>query len=855
MSSEGAGVGGGVGVDVGVNVNDGGDEGVAAAVAVAESVDASAGAGAGASVGADGATGELLRIPLVLETIHPEINNPTLPPGVEETGEPVTTTSTSTPQRGTETGAGTGTTSAHLPPPPPMSSSGEDAILLASRPTEAAPIHPILPGLRTAPKAIIRPKQSTDASELERRKNEIVSEMLARLKPFVTPQGALKVDADFDAYAELMAGETHFVQRTLLLTVLLGAGGTRKEEVFKSMCSSMRLLTVLSEWLQECAKAETPMLGKLLDLISSLPLTVDQLVSLKLGKLIKRLATSTAIHVETKEKAENIVVAWTKLARTEDARRRNSTESLPSKPPKDKDKDKEKIASLRRSSEAGKPLPLSSSASSSEAGPVANMSLFSETPKPASPPLKTRAAQILERVARGETSKVVSRPLSADDIHKEKKRQQYLAEAASRGKSASHPESIEEKKSDATSLANSPATGGGDDDSLDRRERPTFAGPEEVALAPAPAPTPASPLINEGIKRSLDEDQAREDHRREPKRAKKRVSFATEEELVQIHYYDPPEDEDYDRPERRKRFIDGPTKSCVVDHRDIHELDRNEASYAFRQMALAMEAECEWRQPSPLGEASASVRGAASSERKIQEERERTALSAVYFSLEDVPSSPSESLLTREDVGGPPNGDHLTKRIPLRDVDGRVTMVLRTVSSPSPAIKPSPPAAPVQNAIPPADLLNLLSNPIALQDILKNVAPPATLPAPPPARSFPAAAPYPSHAPPPRPPPPPPPMHSLPGRPFPPMPPLPPGFIPPGMPHPPFAFGMPPPPPMGAYPPPFAFRPLPPSQPQPAAQRPTTHHPQKRHSCKFYRAGKPNSCKFGTSCQFLHSDY
>lgn len=440
---------------------------------------------------------------------------------------------------------------------------------------------PSQPGPRLASKsAAILPKQNTNTSELERRKNEIVTEMLARLQPFVNAQGVLKVDADFDAYAELMAGETHFVQRTLLLTVLLGAGGARKEQIFQLMCASMKLLTVLSNWLGECAKTETPMLGKLLDLILGLPLTVDQLVSLKLGKPIKKLAAASG-SVEIRDKAESIVTAWTRLARTEDAKRKTSMDTpmgaLNEKGPlglkekgsvalKDKGplvvKEKGVIGSkdkgpIRRYSETPK-------SASEPVGPIANLSLFSETPKPSSPPLKTRAAQILERVARGETSKVVNRPLSADDIHREKKRQQYLAAAASQGASAvnnntnnnsnknnnSNNININIGTINSTSISDSDSNGTSNSTDSKETNSRTKVADDKVILIPKESleqlaavvePDHSRGLVEVSLKRAADADHGEE--KPEAKRAKKRVSFASESELVQTHYYEADEEE------------------------------------------------------------------------------------------------------------------------------------------------------------------------------------------------------------------------------------------------------------------------------------------------------------------------
>jgi hypothetical protein len=146
--------------------------------------------------------------------------------------------------------------------------------------------------------------------------------------------------------------------------------------------------------------------------LGRLPLTVDQLVEHRLGKVVKKLGNSAKPEIQ--EKATLLCDSWTKLARQEDSRRKSCNAAELAK--------KDKLEASRRQSVAD--VTRLASVSTKESA-VANKSLFSEAPA-----IKTRAAQILERVAKGgETLKVNSRPLSADDIHKEKKRQLYLQEA------------------------------------------------------------------------------------------------------------------------------------------------------------------------------------------------------------------------------------------------------------------------------------------------------------------------------------------------------------------------------------------------------------------------------------------
>lgn len=580
----------------------------------------------------------------------------------------------------------------------------------------------------------IQPRSNSD--EMERRKNELVRGMLHRIRPFMSPSGQLREDADYDAYAALMESETQFVQRTLLLTVLQSV---TQPAVFKAFARSEKLVKVLAEWLAESIKLESPMLGKLLDVLHNLPLNVDQLVEHRLGKTAKKLLTTEHITQEIRDKTAELCENWTRLAKMED-KRRNSTE-ISSNKTIDKD-------TTRRSSE-----PASKD--------IANTSLPNEIVPPV-PLVKTRAEQILERAARGELAKTTpaSRPLSADDIHKAKRRQQYLSEAGM--------EDVKEKAVD------------------------------------------------------LEVDDVRP-----AKRVKKRVSFANDVDLVQIRYFEPAEDEAHPHGQV-----------------DLHQMDRNEASFAFKQMARIMDAEIDWKPPNRL-QIGVEERGKESTEKETQSARERTALSVLYFSLDDIPPSPSEAILAEELPASAIN----VKRIPLRDIDGRVTTVVRHVQPPQIAS----PVVAVNTDL----LSSLLKDPSAFQDLLKNVPPATNKGAIPPQRT--PTPPLPMMMPPGMRPPgkmaprsiPPEtiPLGRMPPRAMPPgmmMPPMPgilgmPGM--PGMPPPPFGMPMP----LMSFPPPPFIPPL-----------PTVAQPSKgkrKVPCKFYRKGDPNSCRFGTSCQFLHADH
>jgi len=232
---------------------------------------------------------------------------------------------------------------------------------------------------------------------------------------------------------------------------------------------------------------------------------------------------------------------------------------------------------------------------------------------------------------------------------------------------------------------------------------------------------------------------------------------------------------------------------------------------------MEMESEIEWRDPKELDldDNVQSAQGRKSVEKDIQEQREITALSAIYFSTEHIPPSPSESIADNS----PPDPSWRPKPIPLKEVGSESAPIVRFVPSSERSKSPAPSI--VDSNI----LSSLLTNPNILQDLLQKTS---TVPAMnsnviPPPFSFPPPT----------------------------------GMFPPML-RPPFPF----PPQMSPFP--VASLPLHP-QFQPQASGPKfkiskTNAPaaninkKGKLACKYYQAGQPGSCRFGDRCTFMHAD-
>lgn len=848
------------------------------------------------------------------------------------------------------------------------------------------------------PMITVLPKSTTSdfipPVDMEKRKNEIVQSMLKQIRPFMGAQGHLRPNANFEAFAALMAGETQYVQRTLLLTVLMSAGVTGEAfATFTAMASSAPLISVLSTWLGEAIKQESPLVGKLLELFHLLPLSVDQLVEHRLGKQVKRLVGNEHIKEDIRERAAALCDHWTRLARLEDAKRKVTGSSVVTVTTATASTKRSKAVVPAISSAASAANDVADLPPTSNSHAVHNMTLFNDhdeheskainnasgvssavtsnsslPPSPPPPPLKTRAEQVLERLARGETATVgrseASRPLSADDIRKAKKRAQYLQEAGAHGgvpvKRPVMDNGDQRRTSAVTSVLSpvpTPST------IVDVDGRPLESLPAHIvsAYTQEDANVEGGKTTTKGL--DMDTDNKEKAMEQKGGRARKRVSFASDDKLVSVRYFEPPDADYYFHTDHCTLSSGRPSPTYHVPPLDAnaHEMERNEASFAFQQMALVMEAEGEWAVPKPLSSTAATTTSVTcvSAEREAQEAREQRALSAVYFSLEDIPPSPAEPVAVETPPEQRPSFESaglMPKKIPLKDVEGKVNMIVRYVersrpnqtsmlssslssppvgSLPLPSLPPTLPASSSSlSSLPPAggmDLLgSLLADPNALQNILKSVnaassAAPmgaaarpsssgagtlhsSTISAAPQSRS---AAPLPSTQgggdgatarpslplPPTtspstlRPPPSLPPSTSSPFADM--MPPM------PGMPHPPMAANRPimmppapflfPPPPMRQAvgfpphhhpplpphmrPPPGIFPPLPSHQmmmgmpmpppgafipPQPAAPGTSTGAclpSSNRSLCKYYRKGRPGSCRNGSKCQFYHAEH
>jgi hypothetical protein len=154
-------------------------------------------------------------------------------------------------------------------------------------------------------------------------------------------------------------------------------------------------------------------------------------------------------------------------------------------------------------------------------------------------------------------------------------------------------------------------------------------------------------------------------HESTKKSRSKRVSFAADELLVRIKYFEIEQD-----PEHVNAL--GNNNGFYSMHRgkaDYHEAEREEASFALKRLAQVNRPQLTWRNPAlgPLIEVPIGCRiawGSKSIEAKVQQERERRVLSVTYYGNQPLPSSPAEP--KGEEACMTP--ESIIPRIPLYDV-------------------------------------------------------------------------------------------------------------------------------------------------------------------------------------------
>lgn len=392
-------------------------------------------------------------------------------------------------------------------------------------------------------------------------KNAIVKDMLAKLKPHVDSHGHLHLTPDQQvpaAFIALCRSLPDPLSRILLCSIL--SSPVHRDRGWPAIASSTELMAVLSGWFKGAVQewqggGGALLVGKLVDLMAVLPVGVEQLVESKVGRVLKRVlgacgeGGSGGENEQIRVKASALFERWSAMA---DSASNSASGTVVNEVPEP--------------------------STQATAVPVGRAMLMTTTTPPTQ---QTHQSQSLP----------VTRPMSADDIQKEKKRRAYL-------------ESIGVTS---TGTADGNNTASTTDSNTTNAEIPGLSTITTADPGPDTITTHAIDPVNKKIKTD------------------RRVSFPADPALLaQVRFFVPdPAD---------------PAPSFSAVH-------QGEASYAFDRLRHVMEEDVDWKRPSSVGTVNNTNSGFARGE----EERERTTLSCSYRSIDQIPADPVD--LSKREIG------------------------------------------------------------------------------------------------------------------------------------------------------------------------------------------------------------
>ncbi|KAK7051240.1 hypothetical protein VNI00_004740 [Paramarasmius palmivorus] len=394
------------------------------------------------------------------------------------------------------------------------------------------------------------------------------------------------------------------LRHEILTKIRDGAGN----HYFRAWGENTTALDITREWLRAAytAKegdplAETTM--PLLHIIDRLPLTVESLKNSKLGKLVVKIVKDPPTPA-IKDMASNVERRWRQLV--EGASKTNGHSSKDAPDPKASVKKRKEPAT---SSKAAPPAKKPAVGSSTSSKPTASSALTTKASNNAG-----------VKDAKSDTG-FFSAPKPKPKLPTFKKAPPTAASSASTSDSVAQPSSIDPFQEVLKSMgksrtrSQSPASASGG-----------TAGITSVSTTPSTNTPPlvGSSTSNTGLTKSG--------------KKKKSVTWASEEKLESIRFID------------KAIYDDDPSDG--MHHHSLRDLDRGEGAALHAHL---FEETVDWSEPQPIEipiDIELPPRGEGSTEKITQEEREKTALVAVYLNPAHIPDSPGEpaSTISDEDV-------------------------------------------------------------------------------------------------------------------------------------------------------------------------------------------------------------
>ena len=515
------------------------------------------------------------------------------------------------------------------------------------------------------------------AGNMEAHKNALVQDMLAKIKPYVDAKGIIILDADGcipKGFLDLLQKEHAPVPKVLLTTIMLNAAHA-ENQVWSVMSLNMDLVNLLQAWFKEAVtdlsskKSPPLLLNKLVDLLAKLPFTLDTLTACKLGRPLKKLLgivdssdynSEEPIYTQLKKKTHDLFNKWSTMA--DDSEVVVAGDTVDAVKVDDSIVDKKEAPVMEEVESVSKNQPVQTTKEAkvkrkkSEPVEVPPIILPEQQQQQQSATQKAidvvpigRASSYINNANNGHSngsgiqqqqlhivngsnsvnpnshsSVLPSRPLSADDIQREKKKKAYLESIG-----VVAPSVLTEPTPDHHIGAEEAHTKHEEDVIFEEAQKADL--PPGLSLHPKvdDDQTVEESIQAETIAYTPMVDNPPEPVNKKIKKDRRRVSFPDDPEaLVQVRYFEPSREE-----EINAGAADQAGRS--------HTSTINEAGYAFDKLREVMEADIPWRSPSPYNAQHVRVAYEGCFKRE-QDIREQSILNVSYPTASMIPKAPSE---------------------------------------------------------------------------------------------------------------------------------------------------------------------------------------------------------------------
>ncbi|KAF8499299.1 hypothetical protein JB92DRAFT_2982445 [Gautieria morchelliformis] len=374
------------------------------------------------------------------------------------------------------------------------------------------------------------------------------------------------------------------VELSLRLQILLKIRDYAGNDFYQAWASNLEAMDIIRDWLKGAVTSKTgdwdETVMPLLHVIDRLPLTLEILKNTKLGKVILKLKESSS-NSAVKDMASNLENRWRSLYTSTEGK--TPAESGSKKKSEGKGAEDQRPKKRKLDEPSSKVVPPTKKIAITKPSSGKPVVLIKREPPKKEPPPKPITSV---KDAKSDSS-FFSAPKPKPKLPSFRKAPP-LKKEPNADQNVAQPSAVDPFKDALAAMTKA-------------RSSPT---PMDVVRTPPPMSTGP------------------------PGKKKKKVSFASEDMLVQIKLIEP-------------AVYDDDVTGGVYHTHNIRDLDRDEGAAMHKHL---FEEQIDWVEPMPLNIPPPldTLRGENSQEKVVQAEREKSALNALYMSPSQIPDSPAE---------------------------------------------------------------------------------------------------------------------------------------------------------------------------------------------------------------------